>query len=610
MATIVTQAHAPWWGNLAAGVLGTLINNAITSSQQANQNAKTNALLSEAYKINDTPGRLSGLSDNAFNASTNNLLGDVINANAPTLADPNAGYNFNNNVYQQAGYNNLNYGTPAVNNGLSLAKIMQALANEPNRFKSVNMADMAKIAEPYVQEAQKARERAELENLANAVYQGGNFNPEQLGRGYIQGRVGDNVFNNLMGQNVLTPQQQAELDYRNMAMAEEARQFDAKLNQGAYQFGANLDYMRGRDDTANNQWQQQFNANQDERDYNRTHPQRQTIVTDNNSVYTYDPRGTTAGPLTDMDGNPLRISPHQKAEGKQPEVSQTMQFIKEHITDLNNQINALQELQSQYKETEVQYSKYGKQIEGVQQQIDDYEIAKTYELLRNDPNNPMLNQTINHQIKTYQYEYGKPPQFIPTKQAAADAGGNQAQTPAATASNDVKPQGGAANATIVKANGDTRREHVPNGNNSDSWNYDGLGFNLPSVTNPFPTPAAPAAKSGTGSKTYTVTKDNEVTVSGDDTPTVGGEIISGDATQPISSTNNRNTVNVDVTGGNPNGNISSVNKQERVMGLSDVQQLYNEVMEGKHGFNHNIKTVGDLVKYLTSNGFQVNLNLK
>lgn len=160
MATIVTQAHAPWWGNLAAGVLGTLINNAITSSQQANQNAKTNALLSEAYKINDTPGRLSGLSDNAFNASTNNLLGDVINANAPTLADPNAGYNFNNNVYQQAGYNNLNYGTPAVNNGLSLAKIMQALANEPNRFKSVNMADMAKIAEPYVQEAQAARQAA------------------------------------------------------------------------------------------------------------------------------------------------------------------------------------------------------------------------------------------------------------------------------------------------------------------------------------------------------------------------------------------------------------------------------------------------------------------
>ena len=156
MATIVTQAHAPWWGNLAAGVLGTLINNAITSSQQANQNAKTNALLSEAYKINDTPGRLSGLSDNAFNASTNNLLGDVINANAPTLADPNAGYNFNNNAYQQAGYNNLNYGTPAVNNGLSLAKIMQALANEPNRFRSVNMADMAKIA-VYTRGAESTR---------------------------------------------------------------------------------------------------------------------------------------------------------------------------------------------------------------------------------------------------------------------------------------------------------------------------------------------------------------------------------------------------------------------------------------------------------------------
>ncbi|MBR0097168.1 MAG: hypothetical protein IJP88_08300, partial [Synergistaceae bacterium] len=258
MATIVTQSQAPWWGNLAAGVLGTLINNMIADSRQNNQTAKQNALLVEANKINDVNAQTSGFSGNAFNSGTNNLLGDIVNANAPTLADNQAGYNFSNlnNAYQQAGYNNLNYGTPAVNNGLTLNKIMQALANDPTRFRSVNMADMAKLAEPYVAEAQKARDKAELESLANAVYQGGKFNPEQLAMAYVRGLVGDNAFNNINAQNVITPYQQAELDYRNAKLAQDARQFDANLRYNYYNTntGNAFNYARLGQDA------EQFNA--------------------------------------------------------------------------------------------------------------------------------------------------------------------------------------------------------------------------------------------------------------------------------------------------------------------------------------------------------------
>lgn len=256
MATIVTQSQAPWWGNLAAGVLGTLINNMITDSRQNNQTAKQNALLTEASRINDVNAQTSGLSNNAFNANTNNLLGDVINANAPTLADPQAGYNFSNlnNAYQQAGYNNLNYGTPAVNNGLSLNKIIQALANDPTRFRSVNMADMAKLAEPYVAEAQALRDKTELENLANTVYQDGKFNPEQASILAMLGLIKPDVLHELMSQNTMTPLQQAQL--------------------AAEQYGNETNRMRVMND---NYWREQEFAEK-VREFNN--PPKQLITTD------------------------------------------------------------------------------------------------------------------------------------------------------------------------------------------------------------------------------------------------------------------------------------------------------------------------------------------
>ena len=522
MATIVTQSQAPWWGNLAAGVLGTLINNMIADSRQNNQTAKQNALLTEASKINDVNAQTSGFSGNAFNSGTNNLLGDIVNANAPTLADKQAGYNFSNlnNAYQQAGYNNLNYGTPAVNNGLTLNKIMQALANDPTRFRSVNMADMAKLAEPYVAEAQKARDKAELESLANAVYQGGKFNPEQLAMAYVRGLVGDNAFNNINAQNVITPYQQAELDYRNAKLAQDAQQFDANLRYNYYNTntGNAFKYARLGQDA------EQFNAAHELNKRKADADETDIKVTNDGETYRVNKRTGEATPVKDPEtGKTLT----QAVKTEEP---------KSVVEEIKTLLQARQEAIERYNNTSQQMHEEGTFNTSSSQNIlkDLYSDIWKYdwdinELRASYSNNPRF-KNIRHILLQRAVDYGlKLPAGVDASlYTRAEGTAKEAQ---------AASQANAKGAVKVTSEGDVSQQKAQ-------------------------TPTT--ATRGDPVAAYQKQLRAEAQAN-------------ADANKPISSVNGQQPASTDVTGGNPNGTTSSVNNNSAAKVTPPDDLIYDSI---------------------------------
>lgn len=625
MATIVTQSQMPWWGTLATGVLEKLLDNMITDSRQNNQTAKQNALLTEASKINDVNAQTSGFSGNAFNSGTNNLLGDIVNANAPTLADNQAGYNFHPSgltatspyrggeyAYQQAGYNNLNYGTPAVNNGLTLNKIMQALANDPTRFRSVNMADMAKLAEPYVAEAQALRDKTERENLANTIYQDGKFNPEQLAMMYLRGLIGDNAYNNINAQYTMTPQQQAELNYRNAKLAQDARQFDANLRYNYYNTdtGNAFNYARLGQDA------EQFGAKLGEnaRQYNATHElNKQNADTNETAI------------IVTNDGETYRVNKRtgETTSVKDPETGKTLtQAVKTEdpksaVEEIKTLLQARQDLREEYNRRSREMQQDGtfntsssqnelKQMFSAiwQYDWDINELKMTYD------NNPKL-KDVRHRLLQRAVDYGlklpagvdaslytraegtaegKPQQKQANKPntqtvTKVDSEMNVTQQPAQSqanvASDDVKPGNVLGNLERKMGNNPVdildwaakrRAEAMINNNNSN--NPVGYHFNM----------------------SYNV----------------AGEPVSGDVSKPINSTNGRPTAGTDVTGGNPNGTTSSVNginiPRGSVLSLAEAQAIYNGFVNGEYGLNHGIRNVNDVINLLRTLGVYVDVN--
>ncbi|MBR0044144.1 MAG: hypothetical protein IJP56_04830 [Synergistaceae bacterium] len=522
MATIVTQSQAPWWGNLAAGVLGTLINNMITDSRQNNQTAKQNALLTEASKINDVNAQTSGFSGNAFNSGTNNLLGDIVNANAPTLADNQAGYNFSNlnNAYQQAGYNNLNYGTPAVNNGLSLNKIMQALANDPTRFRSVNMADMAKLAEPYVAEAQALRDKTELENLANTVYQDGKFSPEQASILAMRGLIKPDVLHELMSQNTMTPYQQAELDYRNAKLAQDARQFDANLRYNYYNTntGNAFNYARLGQDA------EQFNAAHELNKRKADADETDIKVTNDGETYRVNKRTGEATPVKDPEtGKTLT----QAVKTEEP---------KSAVEEIKTLLQARQEAIERYNNTSQQMHEEGTFNTSSSQNIlkDLYSAIWKYdwdinELRASYSNNPRL-KNIRHSLLQRAVDYGlKLPAGVDASlYTRAEGTAKEAQ---------AASQANAKGAVKVTSEGDVSQQKAQ-------------------------TPTT--ATRGDPVAAYQKQLRAEAQAN-------------ADANKPISSVNGQQPASTDVTGGNPNGTTSSVNNNSAAKVTPPDDLIYDSI---------------------------------
>ena len=522
MATIVTQSQAPWWGNLAAGVLGTLINNMITDSRQNNQTAKQNALLTEASKINDVNAQTSGFSGNAFNSGTNNLLGDIVNANAPTLADNQAGYNFSNlnNAYQQAGYNNLNYGTPAVNNGLSLNKIMQALANDPTRFRSVNMADMAKLAEPYVAEAQALRDKTELENLANTVYQDGKFSPEQASILAMRGLIKPDVLHELMSQNTMTPYQQAELDYRNAKLAQDARQFDANLRYNYYNTntGNAFKYAQLGQDA------EQFNAAHELNKRKADADETDIKVTNDGETYRVNKRTGEATPVKDPEtGKTLT----QAVKTEEP---------KSAVEEIKTLLQARQEAIERYNNTSQQMHEEGTFNTSSSQNIlkDLYSAIWKYdwdinELRASYSNNPRL-KNIRHSLLQRAVDYGlKLPAGVDASlYTRAEGTAKEAQ---------AASQANAKGAVKVTSEGDVSQQKAQT-----------------------PTTAT------RGDPVAAYQKQLKMQAQAN-----------ADANKPISSVNGQQPASTDVTGGNPNGTTSSVNNNSAAKVTPPDDLIYDSI---------------------------------
>ncbi|MBQ9897512.1 MAG: hypothetical protein IJM40_09395 [Synergistaceae bacterium] len=522
MSTIVTQSQMPWWGTLATGVLEKLLDNMITDSRQNNQTAKQNALLLEANKINDVNAQTSGFSGNAFNSGTNNLLGDIVNANAPTLADKQAGYNFSNlnNAYQQAGYNNLNYGTPAVNNGLSLNKIMQALANDPTRFRSVNMADMAKLAEPYVAEAQALRDKTELENLANTIYQDGKFNPEQALILAMRGLIKPDVLHELMSQNTMTPYQQAELDYRNAKLAQDAQQFDANLRYNYYNTntGNALNYARLGQDA------EQFNAAHELNKRKADADETDIKVTNDGETYRVNKRTGEATPVKDPEtGKTLT----QAVKTEEP---------KSAVEEIKTLLQARQEAIERYNNTSQQMHEEGTFNTSSSQNIlkDLYSDIWKYEWDINElrasySNNPRF-KNIRHILLQRAVDYGlKLPAGVDASlYTRAEGTAKEAQ---------AASQANAKGAVKVTSEGDVSQQKAQ-------------------------TPTT--ATRGDPVAAYQKQLRAEAQAN-------------ADANKPISSVNGQQPASTDVTGGNPNGTTSSVNNNSAAKVTPPDDLIYDSI---------------------------------
>ena len=522
MSTIVTQSQMPWWGTLATGVLEKLLDNMITDSRQNNQTAKQNALLLEANKINDVNAQTSGFSGNAFNSGTNNLLGDIVNANAPTLADNQAGYNFSNlnNAYQQAGYNNLNYGTPAVNNGLSLNKIMQALANDPTRFRSVNMADMAKLAEPYVAEAQALRDKTELENLANTVYQDEKFNPEQALILAMRGLIKPDVLHELMSQNTMTPYQQAELDYRNAKLAQDAQQFDANLRYNYYNTntGNAFNYARLGQDA------EQFNAAHELNKRKADADETDIKVTNDGETYRVNKRTGEATPVKDPEtGKTLT----QAVKTEEP---------KSAVEEIKTLLQARQEAIERYNNTSQQMHEEGTFNTSSSQNIlkDLYSAIWKYdwdinELRASYSNNPRL-KNIRHSLLQRAVDYGLelPAGVDASLYTRAEGTAKEAQ---------AASQANAKGAVKVTSEGDVSQQKAQT-----------------------PTTAT------RGDPVAAYQKQLEAQAQAN-----------ADANKPISSVNGQQPASTDVTGGNPNGTTSSVNNNSAAKVTPPDDLIYDSI---------------------------------
>ncbi|MBQ4418890.1 MAG: hypothetical protein II870_04570 [Synergistaceae bacterium] len=522
MSTIVTQSQMPWWGTLATGVLEKLLDNMITDSRQNNQTAKQNALLLEANKINDVNAQTSGFSGNAFNSGTNNLLGDIVNANAPTLADNQAGYNFSNlnNAYQQAGYNNLNYGTPAVNNGLSLNKIMQALANDPTRFRSVNMADMAKLAEPYVAEAQALRDKTELENLANTVYQDEKFNPEQALILAMRGLIKPDVLHELMSQNTMTPYQRAELDYRNAKLAQDAQQFDANLRYNYYNTntGNAFNYARLGQDA------EQFNAAHELNKRKADADETDIKVTNDGETYRVNKRTGEATPVKDPEtGKTLT----QAVKTEEP---------KSAVEEIKTLLQARQEAIERYNNTSQQMHEEGTFNTSSSQNIlkDLYSDIWKYdwdinELRASYSNNPRL-KNIRHSLLQRAVDYGLelPAGVDASLYTRAEGTAKEAQ---------AASQANAKGAVKVTSEGDVSQQKAQT-----------------------PTTAT------RGDPVAAYQKQLHMQAQAN-----------ADANKPISSVNGQQPASTDVTGGNPNGTTSSVNNNSAAKVTPPDDLIYDSI---------------------------------
>ena len=277
MATIVTQ-YNPWREQLAVNFLGGLLNNMIQRNQQRADNRIQNRAIADWISSNEPV--------------TTNYLG--IQQSPQTLTD---GWT---NAFRQGGNELANFDMNTANiapqvatqpqaQPYNRAQILNNLAKTigSNRdYQALNTEQIMKLANPYIEAAEKARQEFITRQLADRVMNADNYRDKlnELTGGVIRGEVPLDIYNgannnyfNDYKYNNLSALETANNAYRDKAFTEDSRRFNLNFGEGQRQFNANHALANRQLETQNNQFYSQLEYNREQNNINRA--DKNSIVT-------------------------------------------------------------------------------------------------------------------------------------------------------------------------------------------------------------------------------------------------------------------------------------------------------------------------------------------
>ena len=282
MATIVTQNQNPSWGSAALMLLAPLLTDALKRHHEANANRKLNAARGEFVNALQQPNNsynpIDEIPDLTPTPNYNDGWGRAVNqaGNAADSAWANAILGNDSNVWRnvfkedgssQSPFNTMNLSqqqAPAQNNSIptqaDIARASAQILANP-RFSMIDPAQFGETIKPYADAMNLARQEQELKELVSDFTNAGDLNAKRniLASGLMNNQITPENFLNLAKAYTpvqrqintgtvlidqmldawtgkptssqiyklsMTPEQQANADYRNASLAQQGRQFD------------------------------------------------------------------------------------------------------------------------------------------------------------------------------------------------------------------------------------------------------------------------------------------------------------------------------------------------------------------------------------------------
>ena len=349
MATILTQQTDPW-GAVAANLAGSLIQNMIQRSQEANQNRKMSAFISEVM--------------NAANQGQNQGLMQNINA-VPEGYDTDpwaAAMHKNYSPMTQYNMGVADFMTPFTQqqSAPTVQDIRNAVATNlgTKRFSMLNPEMVEKMMNPYYQQAEKAQQdalRAEYadkfknaENTADRLglaYEGAIRDPSVVPFDFLQEVQKQYQYETPSAADIMNN------DYRNRQFDEDVRQFDTKTAENARQFDtarADSNYWRG--------------VEQGNIEYNRNNPGYGSII-----------QGEDGGQwAVDSQGNTKKIYTGEYPSGALTQAEQSqISNANARIDELNNDSRELEKMKIDLLKSQPFGAENNPQIEGQIRKLDE-----------------------------------------------------------------------------------------------------------------------------------------------------------------------------------------------------------------------------------------------
>lgn len=384
MATIV-QPYNPWREQLAASILGPLVGNMIQKGQEAEQNRKSNAFLSELQnRMNAVQEPLTG--------QWISTLPDIFSKNDFTLGFDKDLRPWANSFFDNGNLPQMNMNATAAAPSALRADQIRAMAYQilgTNRFSMLDPQKARNLVDPYLQEAEKARREGQLADIAGSFTGAADDAARRnaLWSGAIQGLVDPSMLG--------TFQKQIEAD--------RPQPFSANLG-GSWLFG-NRDPNTGAI-TPNAQFpvtmtpyqREQLELERDRNargwaEFNR--PQGTTVYGGDGTLYNVNPYEGTAKPYVTADGSPLKINPKEgaKGQGSLSDVDEnSLKSIRENKKRLTDELAALNDYTTVVDEEDnpdLKLANEARRVE-LQKQIDEADYQEYLIGIRSDPDNAYL----------------------------------------------------------------------------------------------------------------------------------------------------------------------------------------------------------------------------